>query len=489
MHRFRFAGGIALIAASAVGCGMATASRTPDLTVRAEPTMIKFVDPAQVDGLITRTVTRRDAGDRYVHIAFPDVRTAPALTKKLEQEARRRLDDFVTSTKPDSPEPRPELNMDWQLTAATHGVTGVRLRTGEFHGANWTNSRRTLWYDHTTDQAFGSTGLLDGESALQTLAGVVQRKLQERKLDVDISAVVADPDVFDSMAFNPRGELVVEFDDYQVGPGSLGRVAVAVPPLQTEALLSEAGRRARTAVLAARPVPSKTLPVKPPRTPAARSSAAGDVDCAKAKCIALTFDDGPGPATGELLDVLAESKARATFFTVGSSAAAAPELLRRMSEEGHLVGNHSWAHHDLSKLSNSKIADSLGRTQQTISAATGQTPTLARPPYGAWSKDLALTSQDMGMALVNWDIDTLDRNGGDPKAVAELAIKGARPGAIVLMHDSSRTSVAATPIILERLTAEGYTFVTVPELYGSAGMTPGRLYSSGPKVIGKRPLT
>ncbi|GAA2394984.1 polysaccharide deacetylase family protein [Nonomuraea africana] len=482
MPKKRFFGGIALIAAASTGCGMATASPERELTIPAEPTMISFVDPSHVDGLTTRTLTSGDAGGREVHIVYPDLRDAPDLNRKLDDLAQTRLRRFTESTEStdaDAPRPRPELNVDWQLTAATDDIVGVRLRTGEFAGANWANSLHTVWYDRVSEKVVDSPGLV---TSLNPLTTIVREQLRKRGSEVDYDAVRPDPDLFDSMAFNPAGDLVVEFDDYQVGPGSLGRVAVAVPGELVEPLLSETGRRAREAAKEATPSPA--ISGTPTTSPPATSAKAGGVDCEKDKCVALTFDDGPGPYTGELLEELRKAGARATFFTVGTNVAASPELVDAMREQGHLVANHTWSHRDLTKLSSSKITDAIGRAQSAISLEVGQTPTLLRPPYGAVNEQVTSIARKLGLALVNWDVDTTDGRERNPAAVARRAVAGAHPGAIILMHDVHRTTVEAVPAILRQLTAKGYTFVTVPELYGSAGMQPGRIYYSG-----KQPLT
>ncbi|WP_157248895.1 polysaccharide deacetylase family protein [Nonomuraea typhae] len=459
---------------------MATASPEGDRTVPAEPTKIDFVDPSRVDGLVTKTLSEGDAGRRYVHITYPQIDGADPLNEKVREEARRQMRAFRESTAKHGPAPRPELNVDWQLPVASDATIAVRLRTGEFFGANWGNANRTFWYDGPTKQAFPSSGLLSGGEALRILAEKVKQRLSARGLGEDGYEVGADPELFDSMAFNRDGDLVVEFDDCQVGACSLGRVAEAVPAAEAEPLLSEAGRRAREAAREAAPEPPRSTPeMTPTHSPEATSSLAGTVDCATVKCVALTFDDGPGPHTGRLLDMLRDAGARATFFTVGINAAARPDLLRRMSDEGHLVGNHSWAHRDLSKLSSSKITDSLGRTQDALTATLGERPTLVRPPYGAVSKDVRTVAKELGVALVNWDVDTRDWKDRKPGVVAKRAVKGAHPGAIVLMHDIHRTTVDAVPDILKKLRGKGYTFVTVPELYGTASMQAGRLYLSG----------
>ncbi|MEQ4721099.1 polysaccharide deacetylase family protein [Nonomuraea sp. B19D2] len=495
MHKKRFSSGIALLALSATGCGLAAASPERNVVVPAEPTMIDFVDPASVAGLSTRTLTEgRTTGGRYVHISYPELKAAPALNEALRVQTERQWREFQGRAKDPHAYPRPELNVEWQLAAASPQAIAVRLRTGMFLGASWGNSTRTYWFDPHEGKAVESTGLLDGKEALNRLAELVRKQLKTRGSQVERDGVTARGDEFDSMAFNPAGDLVVEFDDCQIGPCPLGRLAVAVPERQVRPLLSGFGRRAQDSVKEQAQESGNErapyhIPKAPTSIPQAVSNRAGTVDCAKAKCVALTFDDGPGPYTARLLDVLRSAQARATFFTVGVNAAAQPELLRRMSAEGHLIGNNSWAHKDLSKQPTSKIADSLGRTADAIEAAIGQRPTLMRPPYGAVSQELRDIAAQEGIAMVSWDVDARDQLEEKASDIVDLAVRQAHPGAIILMHDIHRESVDAVPDILARLRGKGYSFVTVPELYGSAGMQAGRLYSSGDDLPGKPPLT
>ncbi|MEV1002785.1 polysaccharide deacetylase family protein [Nonomuraea sp. NPDC050202] len=491
MHKSRFFSGIALLALSASGCALAAASPGRDVVVPAEPTAIDFVDPATVIGLSTRTLTEGDSpGSRYVHIDYPEFAGATALNRELRAQAERQLRDFRARNRGIEPvSPRPELNVDWQLAAASPEAVAVRLRTGEFQGESWANSTRTFWFDPRTREAAGSTGLLEGHPALVRLAALVREQLKERGNHVEHDSVTAAGDEFDSMAFNRRGDLVVEFDDCQIGPCSLGRVAVAVPAEQVAPLLSRLGRQAQESARETRTGSVDSPDFAPAHSPDAVSNRAGSVDCAKVKCVALTFDDGPGPYTGRLLDLLKEGRARATFFTVGSNATAQPALLRRMSVEGHLVGNHTWAHRDLSKQGSSKITETIAKTGDAVSAIIGQTPKLVRPPYGAVSQQVGNVAREMGLALVTWDVDAKDQDGDKAKDIADRTVREAHPGAIILMHDIHRETVDAVPDILKRLRGKGYSLVTVPELYGSAGMQAGRLYRSGNELPGKQPLT
>lgn len=521
MHKMRFFPGIALLVLLAGGCGLAATSPERGVVVPAEPTMIDFADPATVAGLSTRTLTEGDGSTavRYVHINYPELADAPALNRALRAQAERQLRDFRRRTGDGDVRPRPELNVDWQLAAASPEAVGVRLRTGEFVGAGWSNSTRTLWFDPHRGEAVGSTGLVAGQDALRRLAALVRDRLKARGAQVEREGVTGDR--FDSMAFNHGGDLVVEFDDCEIGPCSLGRLAVAVPAARVAPLLSDLGRRAQESAQAQDDIPTQAsaqtkdgipthegaqaqegVPTQekagghgtsapgyrmsgpllqtPTAGPVALGIPAAAVDCARSKCVALTFDDGPGPYTGRLLDLLLKERARATFFVVGRSAAAQPEPLRRMRSEGHLVGNHSWIHRDLTKQPTSKIADSLRRTECAVAAAAGRAPTLVRPPYGAVSRDVRDVARDMGFPLVTWDVDAGDQAEGATSAkIAERVVREAHPGAIILMHDVHRETVDAVPDILKRLRGKGYSFVTVPELYGSAPMQAGRLYGSG----------
>ncbi|WP_344263153.1 polysaccharide deacetylase family protein [Actinomadura napierensis] len=205
------------------------------------------------------------------------------------------------------------------------------------------------------------------------------------------------------------------------------------------------------------------------------AASAGRVDCLRVKCVALTFDDGPAESTGRLLEILAAHHVRATFFIVGEQAAKYPDLVRRETAAGHQVADHSYTHADLGKASTKKIMSELTRTQEAIRRASGVTPVMLRPPYGSVSKRLTAITQRMGLAQVLWTVDPLDWEHRDTGYVERRVLKAVRPGYIVLMHDIHPTTVEAVPAIIEKLAAKGYTFVTVPELFGGS-LTPGKEY-------------
>lgn len=200
------------------------------------------------------------------------------------------------------------------------------------------------------------------------------------------------------------------------------------------------------------------------------------VDCKKVKCVALTFDDGPGPYTARLLHMLRKYGAKATFFVVGQMVAADRErTLIRIVEDGHELGNHTWSHPDLTAVPGDVLHHQFRRTQDLVERLTGLRMTLMRPPYGSTDGRVAAETRREGLAQILWNVDTLDWLDRSAPIVARRAAQ-AKPGSIVLMHDIHHTTVDAVPKILDVLAHKGYTFVTVSELYGKPP-APGRKYT------------
>lgn len=201
------------------------------------------------------------------------------------------------------------------------------------------------------------------------------------------------------------------------------------------------------------------------------------VDCSRRKCIALTFDDGPGTPTAKLLDILARNRAKATFFLVGQNVTANPAIVRRTLAGGHQLANHSYTHADLGRSSTAKIKSEIGRTQRAVHKATGVWPRLFRPPYGSTDAAVAAVARQNGLPQILWAVDPSDWKDRNAKVVERRVVNGARPGYIVLMHDIHKTTVQAVPAILRRLAAKGYVFVTVAELFRGKTLTPGKKYT------------
>lgn len=182
--------------------------------------------------------------------------------------------------------------------------------------------------------------------------------------------------------------------------------------------------------------------------------------------IAMTFDDGPsGALTPKLLDMLKARHIHATFFVLGENVKAHPEILKRAVAEGHEIGNHSWDHPQLSKMSDEAVRSQLNRTRDQITAAIGLPVTLMRPPYGAITPEQKKwVHGDLGYKIILWAVDPLDWKRPGPEVVHQRIVKETRNGSIILAHDIHPGTVEAMPATLDELLEKGFKFVTVSEL-------------------------
>ena len=178
--------------------------------------------------------------------------------------------------------------------------------------------------------------------------------------------------------------------------------------------------------------------------------------------IALTFDDGPHPIyTEELLDGLKKRKVMATFFLIGNNIEGNEEVVKRMAEEGHLIGSHTYNHVQLNKLSESKAKEEILKGCNKIYETTGVCPSFVRPPFGEWKKNLDFY---VTMLPVFWNVDSLDWKLQNTEKIVKRVVKDVKEGDIILMHDIFETSVQAAFQIIDTLEKENYEFVTVDEL-------------------------
>ena len=176
----------------------------------------------------------------------------------------------------------------------------------------------------------------------------------------------------------------------------------------------------------------------------------------------FTFDDGPGGKyTNKLMDNLDKYDARVTFFVVGSRVNSYKSTLKRAYDQGNEIGSHTYSHSNLTKLNDAELKKEINDTNNLIENVTGAKPTLIRPPYGSTNDKVKKTS---GMYNILWSIDTLDWKHRDKNKVADAITKNAFDGAIVLMHDIYETSVDGALIAMDKLSKEGYAFVTVDEM-------------------------
>ncbi|WP_031079446.1 polysaccharide deacetylase family protein [Streptomyces sp. NRRL S-118] len=204
---------------------------------------------------------------------------------------------------------------------------------------------------------------------------------------------------------------------------------------------------------------------------------AGPVDCRRVKCIALTFDAGPGKDTPRLLDILKEERVPATFFLLGKNHVVRhPDVVRRIAAEGHEVANHTWTHQVLTDIEPDEIRQELSRTQDAIAKITGRKPTLMRPPQGRTDDTVSEISRELGLAQVLWSVTAKDYSTTDSDLIRERTLDGADKDGIILLHDIYDGTVPAVPGIIKELKKRGFTFVTVPQLMAPAKAEPGTVY-------------
>lgn len=202
----------------------------------------------------------------------------------------------------------------------------------------------------------------------------------------------------------------------------------------------------------------------------------GSVDCARSKCIALTFDDGPGPHTARLVGMLRSKGARATFFMTGTMVRANPGIARQVANTvGMEIGNHTATHAQLTQVGSTQLRREINGNRTTIEQATGRNITVFRPPYGSHNSTVDAMAATAGESVILWDVDTNDWQTRSAIATRRAVAQQARPGSIVLMHDIHGSTVDAVPGIIDDLQGQGYVLVTVSELLG--GTDPGRVYS------------
>lgn len=385
-------------------CGVPPAGPTPGPTT-AVPTAPVVLGP---DGVAQIT---HDDPARPVHLQWPIIEGADALDSAMEQDYRAREAAFLADYQP-NPEAPPELNGGWEIVLDSPEWVGVRLGVYEFAGASG-QQVSVVHYGRRGGTTFTASGLI-AEASRGAVADAIIAA-------VEATGRVPLPDLgggeksraalLNDLVPTAQGDLVVTVAEGALLASSEGVVSVVLPADVVAPTLSPDGRAVLDAARAAPtppgtpapadPAPATTAPTAAPEPSASTATSApgSGVDCAQVACVALTFDDGPGRDTGRLLGMLAREKVPATFFVLGSSVRADPGLVRRMAAEGHEVGNHTFSHKQLTKLSAEQQRSEIQRTQDAIAAA-GARATVFRPPYGSYNAD---TRRVAGLPLILWD--------------------------------------------------------------------------------------
>lgn len=341
----------------------------------------------------------------------------------------------------------------------------------DIHGAHPVSLTHFWTFDKKSGEVISLSDLTEqSEKAAEEIVAAARNNIKEtikqrQQAELDLSETITQETLSNFVITDGGNSLAWPIGQASLLPSAYGEMTIKVPIDAVAKYLQNP--TARKLANIPKPPEPKPAPKPAPAVPAPAPTTGN-------KVIALTFDDGPGPYTAHLLDVLDQYGAKATFFLIGSKVSSQANVVRSIHARGHQLGNHSWSHPELPKLPVDQIASEIDRTNDAIKQATGVTPAILRPPYGAVNGVVLEQLRLRGMSSILWSVDTRDWADRNSEIVCSRAVAGARPGAIILMHDIHQTSVGAVPCILSALKQQGYSFVTVQGLLGN--MAPGAGY-------------
>lgn len=424
-----------------------------------------------------------------IQVSLPKCDNA-SLNALIKQYAEYIVGDFRRTVQP---EEKASLEVTYQLFFRQNRIFSILYRTKAKKGEAQTQNCYAAVYSYDKGKQFDFTDLFSQKSDyLGSLSNVVKGKITAEKLlgegdhTETLESVLA-PAVknFRRMAVDEE-TLVFVYPPGFFSPDQLQPLTVRVPlselavemifdhpsiaafevPIETTETTTTAAPTTEetTEETTTKPPDTETAAkeTQPPAEPPTNPGGGGKV--------ALTFDDGPSDQTGRLLDALAARGARATFFVVGNRVGRYPNTMKRIADEGHCLGNHSYSHADLTKLSAEEALGEINTTDAAILEITGSTSQLLRPPYGAYNDTLKSVSP---YPIILWSLDTRDWKNRDSTIVCNRIVEGAREGSIILLHDLYSSSVDGAVMAIDILQQQGYEFVTVPELFASRGASVG----------------
>lgn len=352
--------------------------------------------------------------------------------------------------------------ISYQVTHNTSEALSVVVNIKQdMNGAHPASMTQFWTFDKKSGEVVGLADFTEqsdeaAEAIISAAKNSISQTIKQRQQpEIDLNEIINKEALSNFIITNNGNALAWPLGQASLLPSSYGELTITVPISSVSKYLQNPTARK----LANIPKPPEPKPELAP-APAAPTPAPTTGN----KVIALTFDDGPGPYTAHLLDILDQYGARATFFLIGSKVSGQASVVRSIQARGHQLGNHSWSHPELPKLSVDQIAGEIDRTNEAIRQATGVKPSILRPPYGAVNGVVLEQLRLRNMSSILWSVDTRDWADRNSQIVCSRAVAGARPGAVILMHDIHQTSVNAVPCILSSLKQQGYSFVTIQRL-------------------------
>lgn len=356
-----------------------------------------------------------------------------------------------------------ELTMEPTLLASSSKAVAVALNV-EGKGGKRTS---VVYYDPQSNESFASPALISPQKWAEFTAAVGAKAGEEKAAALKALASPTWPmGQGPALAFSQEGNLVIQFQG-----GSQPNVLLTGK--EAGPFLTDFGRRAKAA--AQYPTRAEAAQTFAPASPDLvarpkgkqkdpRPQLALGTDCTVKKCVALTFDDGPVPETQEVLDALNKARVPATFFMLGPSIDAYPEMVTKASANGMEIASHNLKHNTMSTAGNEALAHQISTNSKNLEKLAGTAPLFLRPPYGDRSKRVDAEIGRNSMAVALWSVDTLDWKFKTTPSILSYVGQQTTNGAVVLMHDIHATSRAAVPAVIAKLKADGYTMTTLAEM-------------------------
>lgn len=420
------------------------------------------------------------AEDYHISMSYP-VFESDELNQEIKDYKDQVIDEFLVAKSDVS---KPDGSLHYLTTSFELNEIGTNLYSivfeefSELAPMSPYTQNKSMIVDTSTQEFVDPISAFENEN-LENLVEIIRQRLEQEYSDYffeeDFNRIVKNEKLGDYIYFTDTS-MVVSFSQYLVTAGAAGAVSLefdhdAISHLLTEEWADQLDSADdNTSLVSDEEIQqaieeeSETKDQEVALEDRVSEEAVGESDDPEKKQVALTFDDGPhGYNTQKILNLLDQYDAKGTFFMVGSSVEFYPEVVKKVHQAGHEIGNHTWNHPDLVTQSDEQINFEIFSTDLAIEKIIGERPSLYRPPYGSTNQHV---NSIVGKPSIMWDVDTLDWKNRNPQAILENVKTQTRNNSIILMHDIHDTTVQGLALSLEYLSSQGYEFVTVSELNG-----------------------
>lgn len=431
---------------------------------------------------ITFRVNKEESNTHNIHVMYP---ITP--NDKINKDAEVTIDDYISSFRNKLADRSSRNSKVWDLNITgdidyhtdriINFVYNVKQYTGDVD-----NIEVNRLYDIQSGDRVRISDLFKDDSYLKVLSDESRKQLPATLgtnylEELAKKGTTADSLNFSSFELNDQESFTVVFEPGQVAPVEVGIVKIKIKMAilsnnlndNTKGWLKKVAEAINTQAKKDQSLAQKALsaPVQSPT---------GNTDCSIVKCLAITFDDGPGRYGNELLDLLDKHNVKASFFYIGRQVAGYSSEVKRAHNSGHDIGNHTWDHANMKHQTNLQLQKEVEATSQAIMQATGVRPILLRPPYGAYNEDQVGL---LKMPFILWNVDPDDWRDKDANTIYDRVMSAAGDGKVVLSHEIYPTTIEAYRRAIPDLLGQGYRLVTITDLFDIDSSKPDiRVYKS-----------